>query len=196
MGMILCVLASLALILAVFVEAFEAMILPRRVTRRFRFNRFYYRTTWKLCRTVALCMKPGPRRETVLSWFGPLSLLILIILWFIGLVIGFGSLQWSLGLAVSGSENPGGLGTYLYYSGVTFFTLGLGDVTPHDNVARFLTVVEAGVGFGFLALIISYLPVLYQAFSKREIAISLLDARGGSPPTACELLVRAAREND
>lgn len=194
--MILAVLASLALIVMVLVESFEAMILPRRVTRPYRFNRFYYRNTWKLWRAIALWMKPGKRRETFLSWFGPLSLLLLIVLWFIGLIVGFGSLDWSLGLSISGSENPGGLGTYLYYSGVTFFTLGLGDVTPHDGIARFLTVVEAGTGFGFLALIISYLPVLYQAFSKRELAISLLDARGGSPPTACEVLRRAARGND
>ena len=56
---------------------------------------------------------------------------------------------------------------------------------------RALTVVEAGMGFGFLAAIISYLPaILYQAFSSREVSISLLDARAGSPPTAGELLRR------
>ena len=49
-----------------------------------------------------------------------------------------------------------------------------------------------GIGFGFLAVVLSYLPVLYQAFSRREITISLLDARGGSPPSAGELLRRLA----
>ena len=52
------------------------------------------------------------------------------------------------------------------------------------------TVFESGLGFGFLALIISYLPVIYQAFSRREVSIVLLDARAGSPPTASELLQR------
>src|SRR5438094_6822061 len=80
--------------------------------------------------------------------------------------------------------------TDLYMSGTTFFTLGLGDVSPGTPVARLVTVVEAGTGFGFLAIVISYLPVLYGAFSQREANISLLDARAGSPPSAGELLRR------
>jgi hypothetical protein len=79
-------------------------------------------------------------------------------------------------------------------SGTTFFTLGLGDVIPIGGMARLVTVIEAGCGFGVLALVIGYLPVLYQAFSRREVAISLLDARAGSPPTAVELLLRHVRE--
>jgi hypothetical protein len=50
--------------------------------------------------------------------------------------------------------------------------------------------VEAGTGLPFLAMVVSYLPVLYQAFSRREAHISLLDARAGSPPSAGELLRR------
>src|SRR5262249_42126864 len=69
----------------------------------------------------------------------------------------------------------------LYMSGTNFFTLGLGDVTPQSTVSRLLTVIEAGMGFGFLAAIISYLPVLYQAFSRRELSISLLDAPARDP---------------
>jgi hypothetical protein len=76
-------------------------------------------------------------------------------------------------------------------SGTTFFTLGLGDVTPMGAPGRALVVFEAGMGFGFLAALISYLPaILYQAFSGREVSIQLLDARAGSPPTAGELLRR------
>ena len=54
--------------------------------------------------------------------------------------------------------------------------------------ARILAVGEAGTGFGFLAIMIAYLPTLYGALSQREVNISLLDARAGSPPTAGELL--------
>ena len=83
-----------------------------------------------------------------------------------------------------------GLSTYLYFSGTSFFTLGFGDVVATGGLGRTLSVAEAGLGFVFLAAIISYLPVLYQAFSRRELAILLLDARAGSPPTAGELLRR------
>ena len=79
-------------------------------------------------------------------------------------------------------------------SGTTFVTLGLGDVTPMSGLARFLVFAEAGLGFGLLALIIGYIPVIYQAFSRREINISLLDARAGSPSSATELLRRSYRD--
>src|ERR1700741_687265 len=78
----------------------------------------------------------------------------------------------------------------MYVSGTNFLTLGLGDVTPHAMVARILSTCEAGTGFGFLAVVMGYFPVLYGAFSRREVNISLLDARAGSPPTAAELLRR------
>src|SRR5436189_67384 len=63
-------------------------------------------------------------------------------------------------------------------------------VTRLFRLARLVTVIEGGMGFGFLAIVISYLPVLYGAFSQREVNISLLDARAGSPPSAVELLRR------
>jgi hypothetical protein len=81
---------------------------------------------------------------------------------------------------------------YLYLSGTTFFTLGFGDLVATDTAGRALSVAESGLGFVFLAAIVSYLPVLYQAFSRREIGILLLDARAGSPPSAGELLRRLA----
>jgi hypothetical protein len=68
--------------------------------------------------------------------------------------------------------------------------LGLGDVIPRSELARILVVTEAGFGFGFLAAVIGYLPFIYGSFSKREVNISLLDSRAGTPPTAGELLRR------
>jgi hypothetical protein len=80
----------------------------------------------------------------------------------------------------------------LYVSATSFDTLGIGDVTPASSWARLLVAVEAGAGLVFLALIVSYLPVLYQAFSRRETRLVTLDEWAGSPPTAVELLRRAA----
>ena len=79
-------------------------------------------------------------------------------------------------------------------SGTTFFTLGLGDVVPRGATGRFLVVIESGMGFAFLALVIAYLPALNQSFSRREMSISLLDARAGSPPTAAEMFRRHGHE--
>ncbi len=104
--------------------------------------------------------------------------------------MGFGLLHYGLQDKLSGALFDSHFGNALYLSGTTLFTLGMGDVVPASPMARFITVLEAGIGFGFLALVIGYLPVLYQAFSRREVTISLLDARAGSPPTAYEILRR------
>jgi hypothetical protein len=176
-------------------DCFEVLILPRRVTRRLRPARLFYVLTWPTCRYVALLLSPGKGRERVLATFGPLSLIGLFACWALALVVGFALTHWGLDSPLNKPqpEDSVPLGTYLYLSGTTFFTLGYGDVTPSGPLGRFLTVVEAGLGFGFLAVVIGYLPVLYQAFSRREATISLLDARAGSPPSAAEFLLRLAQ---
>ena len=188
---------GLALIVGVLYEAFETMLLPRRVTRAFRVTRMFYLSTWRFWTAMAVMLRPPRRRGTFLSYFGPLSLLVLLSLWAAVLIAGFTLLHWSLGTPLTGAaaDRPG-LELYAYFSGVTFFTLGYGDVTPLGRIGRTLAVVETGIGFGFIAVIIGYLPVLYQAFSRREITINLFDARAGSPPTAGTLLARNARYGD
>jgi hypothetical protein len=188
--------AGAALILLVLWEAFETIVLPRRVTRRVRLTRLFYRATWKPWVALFGRVRPAKRRESYLSYYGPLSLLALLVVWAITLIAGFGLVYWGTGshFTVPEGASPG-LGTGLYASGTTFFTLGLGDVTPRGPLTRFLVVVESGTGFAFLAMVIGYLPTLYQAFSRREATITLLDARAGSPPSAAELLRRHAADH-
>jgi hypothetical protein len=186
---ILALAGGVLLLFGVLWDAFETMILSRRVSSGFRVTTLFYRVTWRPWRAAARRMPPGRRRESFLTIYGPLSLVFLIAVWALVLVFAFALAQWGSGDAVSGSGG-GGFWTTVYMSGTTLFTLGLGDVTPKTNLARFLTVLEGGTGFAFLALVISYLPVLSQAFSKREVAISMLDARAGSPSTCSELMRR------
>jgi len=188
-------IAGVAVFLVVAWDAFEAIILPRRVTRKFRLTRFYYKFTWKTWKIYASLLKPGKTRETFLGYFGPISLLFLVGVWAIGLVLSFGLMQYGAGSALNVVSQTPGLLTDLYLSGTTFFTLGLGDVVPRSSVARFLVVAEAGFGFGFLAAVIGYLPFIYGAFADREVNISLLDSRAGTPPTAGELLRRHSFAN-
>jgi hypothetical protein len=186
------VVAAVALITIVINDAFEAIILPRRVTHAY-LARVFYRSAWLLWREAARLLPADRRRHAFLSVFGPMSLLALLVLWAAGLIVGFGLLHWSLDTPMGPQRDADvSFATYVYFSGTTFFTLGYGDVVPVGPVGRALSVAEAGIGFGFLAVVITYLPVLYQAFSRREISISLLDARAGSPPSAGELLRRLA----
>ena len=185
---------GIALIVLVLWEGFETIILPRRVTRRFRLTRLFYRRTWLPWVKMVNSFVPARRRETWLSFFGPLSLLLLLSIWAGVLIIGFALLQWAIGSTILTKDGSAGFLTDLYMSGTTFFTLGMGDAVPGSNAARFLVVVESGMGFAFLALVIGYLPALNQFFSRREVSISLLDARAGSPPTASEMLRRHGHE--
>src|ERR1044071_9087536 len=178
-----------ALLLLVLRDAFEAVVLPRRVQRTFGLASLFYRSAWRLWRGLATRLEGGVR-EVSLSWFGPFSLLVLLALWAFGIIFAFGALHWAAGSSLVMTGHTPGFLDDLYLSGTTFFTLGLGDVVPRVAIAKVLTVIEGGLGFAFLAIIIGYLPVIYQAFSRREIAISMLDARAGSPPTAGELLRR------
>jgi hypothetical protein len=182
-----------AMIYIVFVDAFEAVVLPRRVKHNYRLARLFYQLAWLAWRAVSQLLPILRWRFGFLSIFGPLSLFGLLGIWAVGLITAFALLHWSFQTALAlPSDADKSFATYFYFSGTTFFTLGYGDIVPTHVWGRVLSVAESGIGFGFLAIIISYLPVLYQTFSRREISISLLDARAGSPPTAGELLRRLA----
>jgi len=193
---LLIAIAGLFILLATLWEAFETIILPRRVTRPIRLVRMFYRVTWKFWAAVNGLIRSKKVRDAHLSYYGPLSLLGLFATWAILLILGFAMLHWAAGSAINAPGETPTFRTDFYLSGTTFFTLGLGDVTPRTTLAKAITVTEGGTGFGFLGLMISYLPTLYGAFSQRELNISLLDARAGSPPTAAELLRRHSQFAD
>jgi hypothetical protein len=183
-------IAGVAIFAIVLWDAFEAIILPRRVTRRFRLTRIFFQLTWFTWRWSTSLVASRKSREALFGFYGPLSLLVLVGVWAVGLVFSFGLMQYGAGSAVNVSGAQPGFMTDVYLSGTTFFTLGLGDVIPHSSLARALVVSEAGFGFAFLAAVIGYLPFIYGSFSRREVNISLLDSRAGTPPTAGELLRR------
>jgi len=192
---ILTLIAGIACLVLALLDAFQTVILPRRATGRFRITRIFYVATWIPWSWFANKVKHERKRETMLSFYGPLSLVLLIVIWAGALVIGFALIFYALGSPfLDPLGRTVGLRSDLYVSGTTLFTLGLGDVVPHQYVIRDLVILEAGMGLGFVAMVIGYFPVLYGAFSRREVSISLLDARAGSPPTAVELLRRHSFE--
>jgi hypothetical protein len=190
----LALIGGLLLFVLVVQDAFEVMLLPRRVKRRWRLTGIYFHLTWALWRRLAMLTPAGARRERFLSIYGPSSMMLLFSLWAASLILAFGLLQW-VAQQSTGLSPASNLGEQIYMSGVTFFTLGFGDVVPHAPAARGLAVFEAGSGFGLIAVVIGYLPVLYQLFSRREAHVIQLDARAGSPPTAAGMLRRHAESS-
>jgi ion channel len=191
-GSIVAVLFGVAILWVVLLDAFETVVLPRRVLRNFKLTAYFYRRTWIPWRRIASRIKTTSRQQNFLGYFGPLSLILLLGFWAAGLIFAFALIQYGIGGHEQLSGEPLTFGKIIYHSGETFFTLGYGDIVPTSGAARALSVFEAGMGFAFLGVVIGYIPVVYSSFSRREIQISMLDARAGSPPSAAELLVRLA----
>src|SRR5271156_4177385 len=190
------IILGVVIICVVLLDAFETVVLPRRVTRHFKLTAWFYRRTWIPWRNIAGRIRNFTRQQSFLGYFGPLSLIMLLAFWAASLILGFAMLQYGIGEHEQLSHEPITFARIIYHSGQTFFTLGYGDILPTSSLARALSVLEAGMGFAFLGVVIGYLPVVYASFSRREIQISMLDARAGSPPTAAELLVRLAGSSE
>lgn len=176
------------LIFVVLADAFTTIILPRTVFI-FRPSSFFYRGIWNIWAWVARLVRNPARNQVFNSIFGPFSVILLLALWALALIVGFALLHKGLGTNIHVPE--GGkldIATLLYFSGTTFFTLGIGDVTALDPLGRFLIVFESATGFIFLALIIGYMPMLEQSYDQREVHILLLESRAGSPQSAARML--------
>lgn len=197
---IVAFILGMACWVGVALDAFQTIILPRRPSGRLRITRLFYSTTWTPWLFFADRWENKKVREQIYSVYGPLSLLVLLLTWAGLLIAGFALVYFSMGSPFGDAMTPGSsratrlLTTDLYVSGTTLFTLGLGDVVPHSLMARILIIIESGTGLGLVAMVIGYLPVLYQAFSHREVTVALLDGRAGSPPNAAELMRRHAFE--
>ncbi len=187
---VLAAIFGLLIILSVLLDAFETIVLPRKVQRAFRLTSWFYRHTWIPWVGLSRLIRVKSWRESFLGYFGPFSLILLLVFWAIGLIFGFALLQFGMGEHVRLGNEPISFGILVYHSGETFFTLGYGDITPVTPLARTFAVMEAGMGFAFLGVVVGYLPVIYSSFSNREVEISLLDSRAGSPPSSGELLAR------
>jgi hypothetical protein len=195
---LLVLAAATLLIVWVLWDAFETILLPRRAPGRLRPSRFVTRWLWGGWSTIGRRIAHRGRRENFLAYYALLAILTFVIVWAGGLVAGFAMFNWAGGSRLAGAGNSvaAGFAADLYMSGTTFFTLGLGDLLPTTTSARIVTVIEAGIGFGFLALVIAYVPVLYQSFARREARITMLDEWAGSPPSAAVLLRRSFESAD
>ena len=153
----LFVVAGIALMSIVLLDAFQSIILPRRPVGKLRITRLFYNFSWHPWRWIASRLRSRTARDQFYSVYGPLSLLLLFFVWALLLTSGFGLVFYGLHVPfhdpmLSGSGDLARLRSCLYVSGTTIFTLGLGDVIPQSQVARLFTVAESGTGLGFIAL--------------------------------------------
>jgi hypothetical protein len=161
-------------------EFFVTFMLPRRVRRDPRIARGLLRALWRPWRALARRLPPSTA-DTVLGFFGPLALLSQLLVWTIGLIIGFALLEW----AAVGR----GFGHGLLFSSGLFLSA---EGASGSTIVHVIALFEAAIAIGVLFIVIGYLPAVYGSFSRREIAVSQLSTRAGAPPAAGVLLHRVA----
>ncbi|HEX5852890.1 MAG TPA: hypothetical protein VFY36_07355 [Solirubrobacteraceae bacterium] len=186
-------LLGAALVLMMLMEIFVAFLLPRRVKRDPKIVRSVFDYAWKPWRRMARAL-PAQAADTMLGVYGPVGLLLNLVLWVVVMMFGYACLQWAGGshLAVGHAV---GFGDDLYFSAATMAASPPAGLGPESTFARVVQVIDAVSGLAVIAIVIGYVPSLYQAFSSREATVSQLDARAGSPPSAGRLVLRSTQRD-
>lgn len=181
------------LVVLMLLEIFLTFLLPRRVKRDPRIVRSVFAFAWRPWTALARRLRPVAG-DTLLGIYGPLELILNLVLWVALMMLGYGCLQWAGGSHVL---RPGGgavgFGDDLYFSAATMASSGTAGLAAESTFARTVQVLDAASGLAVIAIVIGYLPALYQAYSRREATVSQLDARAGSPPSAGRLVIRSTR---
>jgi hypothetical protein len=183
-----------ALVLLMLVEIFVAFLLPRRVKRDPKIVRSVFDFAWHPWRWLARRLPPQAA-DTMLGIYGPFGLLLNLVLWVTAMMLGYACLQWAAGSHLGPMRSVVGFGDDFYFSAATMTTDGPAALSAQSTFARIIQVVDSGSGLAVLAIVIGYLPSLYQAFSRREATVSQLDARAGSPPSAGRLVLRSTQRD-
>ncbi len=188
---LIALVAGIIIIGLVFWDVFETIVVPRPTPGRFRIAKHLTGSTWRAWRAGCVRLRSGLQRELLLGIYAPALVLILLVVWIILLVLGYGLVFFALRDQLS--PPPADLGVATYFAGTSILTLGFGDVLAVGGVARIVTLTAAASGLGTVALVITYLFSLFASFQRREILVVRLGARAGAPPSAVSLLETYAR---
>ncbi len=171
-------------------DAFRGVVLPWAVAPKWTVSGRFTVWCWRLWASAGRRIARPRFRQSFLSAYGPVVVMLLLALGGGLMIVAFALIYHGLGPRFQAASGPVGFQTLLYMSSSTFLTLGLGDVTTSDPAGRFFTILEAASGYTFLALVITYMPVLHEANAAREVGSLLIHSRAGRPPAALRLLGR------
>jgi hypothetical protein len=173
-------------------SAVRLLLLPRGSSDRM--SRVVFRAHQRLFDLLAPPGKPYEARDRILAYMAPTGLLVVLVYWLLLVACGYAAVFWSLAESSSTGGKPPGLSSALAaleLSGSSLLTLGF--ATSNDPRVWSIAFSEAVLGLILIALLISYLPTIYNAFSRRERLVNLLEVRADSPPSAIVLLTRIDR---
>lgn len=177
----LAFLVGAGVVYGTLLSAVRTMVVPRSIP--VLLTRIVFQGVYQLFRLRMWRAKSYETRDGIMTLFAPISLLMLPVTWLMLVLLGYMGMFWAVGV------QP--WRTAFLVSGSSLLTLGFAPVeTLPQSVLAF---TEAIIGLILTALLISYLPTMYAAFSRRETAVAMLEVRAGSPPSAVELIKRSYR---
>jgi hypothetical protein len=180
---------GILVLLWTLLDVFRTLVMPRAARGRFRLSRFLFRLLWTPWRWIGVRRKTVQARERVLAVAAPFFFFVLLVGWVSLALFSYALILWSPAFIHGMGDGDGSFADALYHSGTSLFTLGFGGGVA-TGWTRAIAVLGGATGLGLFAVVIAYLPVLYQAFNRREVGVLLLDTRAGSPPSGPELLHR------
>ncbi len=187
----LAFIVGVVLIALAFWDVFQTIVVPRPTPGRYRIAKHLTRYTWDAWRAVCLRTTDEMRRQLLLGIYAPALVMVLLVVWMLTLLVGYGLVFFALGDQIS-PQAPN-IGVAIYFAGTSLFTLGFGDILAVGPLARALSLMAAASGLGVVALVITYLFSLFGSFQRREILVVTLGARAGAPPSSVTLLETYAR---
>jgi cbb3-type cytochrome oxidase subunit 3 len=187
---LLVLVAGALLVLLILADAIGTLIVTRARTARWRPTRLWYASTWRVTRITAARL-PSRGGDFMLNVYPALSLLGLLVVWLVGLCVGWACVYWGLAESIAGK---GDWVSLAYFSGTSLLTPAFGLLSGEG--ARFLSLVETLSGLGTIALLISYLPALYGAYSRREARLLTLDDPIGGRLTPLRVIAVHSTDGD
>lgn len=184
-------LVGVVLVIFFLNDVFQSVVVPRPTPARYRLTRWVVRPGWRVIRALALRRGDASERERMLGTYAPAVLVVLLLLWVAGLILGFGLQFWALRDQIHPVLHS--LGSAFYFAGTSVLTIGFGDIVATSGLARLIALAAGASGLGTIALAISLLFSLYASFQRREVLVVTLDSRAGAPPSGVSLLESYAR---
>ena len=189
MAEIIEAIAGILIVAAIMFDIFETVVVPRRAARLGRYlrpSRYVIPYGWWICRWFGLRIGASERREALFGGFGAFAIIVLLVDWVIGLVLGYGLLLDALHTQIKPA--PQNLGDSIYFAGTSMLTIGFGDYVPLGGLSRAISLVAAATGLGLFAAVLTLLFTLYGSFQRREVSVVVLEAGAGAPPSGVTLL--------
>ncbi|HKW45381.1 MAG TPA: potassium channel family protein [Candidatus Eremiobacteraceae bacterium] len=184
------VIAGAFVVALILYDIFLTVLVPRPASRFGRLSARYIPLAWRYWRSAGLAMRDTNRRDAFLGVFAPFGVISLLALWELSLIVGFALVLFGLHDQVRPALTT--FGDAMYFAGTSFITIGFGDFVGTTMASRLLSLAAGATGLGTTAVVLTYVFLMFGAYQRREVRVTMVDVRAGAPPSGVAFLVTHA----